>query len=180
MTRTPRPAADLELQRGLHAVEQLTQLIRRVIVKYPANRLPPSLTPFVPLNPRISARISQHAGELIIGLNNGFSNHQVRVPLTLLTAQESEVTGWVRRTFWDYNETRRENAKMTAIKKLKQVRENVARARANLKAAEAEMALQLQEPAPKRVRKDTRPIKTGAEAAFHDATIHRESNTSST
>lgn len=153
MTSTHHPYGSLDLRQGLQSVTNLTTLIHQVVIKYPADQLPPSLKPFVH-NAAPSVRISEHSDELVIDLTAGFRSTRARLPISLLDAQASKVTQWVRQQYWDYGNTRRELAKEAAVLKLKRARASLDAARENLATVEDDMARFY--PAPKQVRVDTR------------------------
>lgn len=154
MSATHHPYGSLDLHQGLQAVNNLTALIHRVVKKFPSDQLPPSLSPFRFHDAAPSVRISGHTGELAITMAAQFRQAPVKVPLSLLNVQESEVTQWVRQQYWQHSGARKEQEKSLAVAHLALARKKLDEAKVNLAAAQQKVALYY--PDPKTVRVDTR------------------------
>lgn len=154
MPTNHHPYGSGDLQQGLQAINNLTSLIHRVVKKYPSDQLPPSLLPFRLHDNAPSVRISASTGELVITMIPRFRQSSARLPITLLDAQESEVTQWVRQQYWQHSGARKEQAKSLVIANLTLARKKLDEARANVAAAQEKVAPYY--PEPKAVRVDTR------------------------
>lgn len=136
---TDTPTADERFVEMNNSVHRVASLIRRVLLKFPHNTLPPALKPLI-WTPDWSFRLSNDGTEIV--LTHCFSFRRTpewvtaRFPVALLAYQESDVTSWARERYWSGVKEVREQHRRAAHRRVSLARESVERARISLRDAE--------------------------------------------
>jgi hypothetical protein len=122
------------------SVDRVTGTIRRVLMKYPENTLSPALLPFVRRLWPVSIRRSGKGDEIVMLVSSLFHEKtMVRFPITLLDAQESEITRWARDQYWSEIRAAKLREKQNAEANLTKAKRAVDKAQADLDAAQGKL-----------------------------------------
>ncbi|GAB5079687.1 hypothetical protein [Arthrobacter sp. AD-310] len=140
MTRKKSTPSIEALDQVFTSVDRVTGTIRRVLVKYPENTLPAPLLPFVRRLWPVSVRRSGKGDEIVIVVTSIFNSQTiVRFPVTLLDAQESEITRWARDQYWSGIRAAKFREKQNAEANLAKAKRAVDKAQAELTAAQGQL-----------------------------------------
>ena len=122
------------------SVDRVSGTIRRVLVKYPENTLPAALLPFVRRLWPVSIRRSGKGDEIVMVVSSMFHDKStVRFPVSLLDAQESEITRWARDQYWFGIRAAKLREKQNAEANLAKAKRAVDKAQAELTAAQGQL-----------------------------------------
>lgn len=141
----PRTTVDRlrEVTRLFAEIQEVVDLVARVIAKYPYETLPPRLQQFRGGSPVSFVRPStRDDSELVLQVSNGFPRDRtLRIPTQWLSLQQSQITAAVREVYWseaDYRLARQlERLRVAAEESEKQAAEFARKAIDAQKAHEA-------------------------------------------
>ena len=107
----PRTTVDRlrEVTRLFAEIQEVVDLVARVIAKYPYETLPPRLQQFRGGPPVSFVRPStRDDSELVLQVSNGFPRDRtLRIPTQWLSLQQSQITAAVRKIYWADSQHRR-------------------------------------------------------------------------
>lgn len=143
MPSTKKKASNVEALDQISAsVERVTSTIRSVLAKYPQNTLSPALLPFVQRHWDHAVRRSQKGDEVVLVISTFFSKTtNLRFPVALLDAQESEITRWARDQYWSAIREAKLRAQREARNNKDRAERAVAKARQDLETAQRQLAV---------------------------------------
>jgi hypothetical protein len=124
------------------SVQRVTSTIQSVLAKYPQNTLSPALVPFVQRHWAQAIRRSHQDDEIVLVISTFFSKTtNLRFPVALLDAQESEITRWARDQYWSAIREAKLRARREAHANTEKARRAVAKAQHDLETAQRQLAV---------------------------------------